>query len=259
MEWVIVGAVWLLCGIIAAVAADRKRFNGCLGAIAGFLLGPFGVILVLLWPATPPTAVQRGEVERGAERVCPHCRSVIPSAASVCRFCQREVPEVEVAVASSAAVPLSASVPPSAATRPRYLNYAIVIAIAGILLIAVNAGLRQSSNPSPKPETRVRTAAASSPDQEKRFLDVLIKRVNELDLDMVTDYRVSGNHLVVVVNADRWGLMSAQDQALTLKVLVDGMRAVYQQHHTDAEARTVVLFVQDMAGNPLAQRGVDSQ
>lgn len=259
MEVIAIGLVWLVCGIIAAAAADGKRLNGCLGAIAGFILGPFGVALVLLWPARPPTAGQRGEVEHGDERVCPHCRSMIPAAATVCRFCQRAVPEVMATeprpAASLAAPPLSASVPEDLRKSGRGTRIVILVGTA-ILLLIIASVVRKGTTPHEGPHKQA--AVVSRPNEQKQVFDLVVKRINQLDDDMISNYRVSGKHLVVVVNADRWNLISAQDQALTLKTLADSMQLAYQQHHTDAEARTVTVFVQDLAGTPIAQRGVES-
>jgi hypothetical protein len=93
-------AIWLICAVICAAAASARGLNGCLWSVLGFLLGPLGVLMALLWP-TPqkvitvvqhrsPIALQ-GETEPGEQKLCPFCRSWIPAAASVCRYCQRAI------------------------------------------------------------------------------------------------------------------------------------------------------------------------
>ena len=85
--------VWVLCAIIAAVVASARGVSGCLGLALGFLLGPIGIIIMCALPGNKPVPVlvtQAGDVESGPTRICPFCRSRIPNAANVCRFCQRE-------------------------------------------------------------------------------------------------------------------------------------------------------------------------
>ena len=50
-----------VCGILGAVAAEYRRRTLLEGALLGLLLGPIGVLVVLLWPGkkeaesvTPP-------------------------------------------------------------------------------------------------------------------------------------------------------------------------------------------------------------
>ena len=45
MEFVI---IWIICGVVAAVVASSKGGSGCLYAILGFILGPFGIILAFV-------------------------------------------------------------------------------------------------------------------------------------------------------------------------------------------------------------------
>lgn len=103
MEFIVAAIfLWLLCSVIAGIAAGARGLNGCLWAMVGFVLGPFGVLLVLLWPSAQPVGVQRSlavddhppsqavqaGVEEGEQKLCPACRSYVPIAAVICRYCQ---------------------------------------------------------------------------------------------------------------------------------------------------------------------------
>lgn len=86
--------IWAICAVVSAIIASARGLkNGCLWFIVGFLLGPIGVIITAVVPSSKPVPVivqSQVEMESGAQRVCPHCRSMIPIAAEVCRYCQRE-------------------------------------------------------------------------------------------------------------------------------------------------------------------------
>ena len=89
---------WLVCGIVAGFIALARGASSCAGTIFGFLFGPLGILIACFLPSNKPTPVViqgTAAVEPGAEKLCPHCRSYIPVAASVCRFCQREVSNQE--------------------------------------------------------------------------------------------------------------------------------------------------------------------
>lgn len=68
--------IWFLFGIVAAIIGAQKG-QGCLGFIAGFLLGPFGLIIMIF--------------TKGNRVACPHCKELIRKDATVCPHCQREV------------------------------------------------------------------------------------------------------------------------------------------------------------------------
>jgi len=71
---------WLICGVIAASIGSDKEC-GCLGFILGILLGPFGIIIILLI--------------KGNKKLCPYCMSRIPAEATVCSKCQRDMSQEE--------------------------------------------------------------------------------------------------------------------------------------------------------------------
>jgi hypothetical protein len=83
---------WFICAIAGGAIASSKGLSGCMGMALGFLLGPIGLLIVVCLPASPLVVAQAQQIEAGPSKLCPHCRSIIPAAASVCRFCQRESP-----------------------------------------------------------------------------------------------------------------------------------------------------------------------
>jgi hypothetical protein len=85
--------------------ARGKRNSGAIFALNLFLGWTLvGWVVSFVWACTvdaTPVLVAAGGYPApfdGGSLTCPHCRSTIPAMATVCRFCQRDVP-------SSAAVP----------------------------------------------------------------------------------------------------------------------------------------------------------
>jgi hypothetical protein len=72
--------LWLFMGLLGAALGNSKGRGGD-GFCLGVLLGPIGVVIVVL--LSP----------KG--RVCSFCKSSIHSEASVCPHCQREQPKQE--------------------------------------------------------------------------------------------------------------------------------------------------------------------
>lgn len=68
--------IWIICGIIGAIIGSRKG-SGCAGVALGFLLGPLGIIIVL--------------VMRGNRKACPHCKELIHSEATTCKHCGKDL------------------------------------------------------------------------------------------------------------------------------------------------------------------------
>ncbi len=87
--------LWFACGIASALVASSKGRSGAGFFILGVLLGPLGLLGAgVAGKATTemsPREVKAG-LQSGALRKCPHCDQAISSSASVCRYCQRDVP-----------------------------------------------------------------------------------------------------------------------------------------------------------------------
>jgi hypothetical protein len=87
-----------VCGCIGAVLGDKKN-RGMAGFWLGFLLGPIGVLVLVLLPAeAATTTIKPGlrpiTTSARHERKCPFCAETILSEAVICRFCQRDLPPV---------------------------------------------------------------------------------------------------------------------------------------------------------------------
>lgn len=68
--------IWFLFTLISGMIASSKGF-GCLGAFLGFLLGPIGIILVLIM--------------NGNRKRCPYCKELIHIDATRCPKCQKDL------------------------------------------------------------------------------------------------------------------------------------------------------------------------
>ncbi len=69
--------VWMVCVALAFIVGI-VRGRAMEGILAGFLLGPVGLLWIL---AT------------GNKSFCPFCKKRIDSSASVCAYCQRDLPQ----------------------------------------------------------------------------------------------------------------------------------------------------------------------
>jgi hypothetical protein len=67
---------WILCGVVAAVIGANKG-AGTAGFIIGFLLGPFGILIMIF--------------SKGDRRSCPYCKEWIHKDATVCPHCQSAI------------------------------------------------------------------------------------------------------------------------------------------------------------------------
>lgn len=82
--------VWILCGIIAGAIYRNRGNSGFAGFLAGLILGPIGIILVLV--TKPNTAaIEQRQLASGEMKKCPACAELVRSDARVCRYCQHDL------------------------------------------------------------------------------------------------------------------------------------------------------------------------
>jgi hypothetical protein len=87
MEYAI---VWLLFGIVCGVIAETRGLGPVKWFVIGLLIGPFGVVLVLVLPPNEKK-LEEAALEGGKFARCPYCAELIRHDAIICKHCGREV------------------------------------------------------------------------------------------------------------------------------------------------------------------------
>lgn len=129
--------VGVLLGVIpAAIASDKGRdFLGWW--ILGALFFPIALIAAIVIEPTP-SQVLYNQWKRGEVRQCPHCREWVSSSATVCKFCQRDLPPY---VRPVQAQPITQTAATTSATEHGPIFTPAQWLIAGILAVSIGVML----------------------------------------------------------------------------------------------------------------------
>lgn len=79
--------LWLLCGLVAGAIYHNKGRPYVTAFLVGLIFGPIGIVLAAITPAD--AAGQERRALAAGQQKCPHCASLVPAEATVCRYCQR--------------------------------------------------------------------------------------------------------------------------------------------------------------------------
>ena len=85
--------IWIFFGLLTANIADSKGRPFWTWLIYGFLCFPLAILYLAMSKPSDEALVSSGEY-----RKCPFCAEVVRSEAKICRYCGKELPEIEVEV-----------------------------------------------------------------------------------------------------------------------------------------------------------------
>ena len=83
--------IWVVLGFVTAKIAESKGRPFGTWLIYGFLCFPLAILYLAVSKPSDETLVNSGEY-----RKCPFCAEVVRSEAKVCRYCNKELPDVVV-------------------------------------------------------------------------------------------------------------------------------------------------------------------
>ncbi len=89
--------IYVVVAIVAAIVAGNKGRSGVGWFFLCLVATPLAILVLLALPSLKPSEPQPvrviGEDDAGQRRPCPYCAELILPAATVCRFCSRELPQ----------------------------------------------------------------------------------------------------------------------------------------------------------------------
>ena len=83
--------IWVVLGFVTAKVAESKGRPFGTWLIYGFICFPLAILYLTVSKPSDETLVGSGEY-----RKCPFCAEVVRSEAKVCRYCNKELPDVEI-------------------------------------------------------------------------------------------------------------------------------------------------------------------
>ena len=83
--------IWVVLGFVTAKIAESKGRPFGTWLIYGFICFPLAILYLTVSKPSDETLVDSGEY-----RKCPFCAEVVRSEAKVCRYCNKELPDVVV-------------------------------------------------------------------------------------------------------------------------------------------------------------------
>jgi hypothetical protein len=93
----IFGIIWILSGLITGYIFHNRGRSELLGFVNGVILGPLGIIIVLVTPIDEEEIIQKKEkvnnIVSDEKLKCPFCGESITARAIVCMYCNNDVSE----------------------------------------------------------------------------------------------------------------------------------------------------------------------